>query len=117
MLRIKGRVGDWPVDLTIEMDAQDWKQLAAHLPAGTLAAAGPNPAAAAVARPVQDGLWETALTLLQNAGEIEGPRLLAELAALAGGEGAGKRLLVRLRHSPLVKLESGAHAPIYRWVG
>ncbi len=32
MLRIKGRVGDWPVDLTVEMDAEDWAQLAAHLP-------------------------------------------------------------------------------------
>lgn len=117
MLRIKGRVGDWPVDLTIEMDAEDWKQLATHLPIEPVASVASNPAAPAVARPAQDGLWDTALALLQQAGEVEGPRLLAELSALAGSEGAGKRLLVRLRHCSQVKLENGAQAPIYRWVG
>ena len=24
MIRIRGRIGDWPVDLEIELDAQDW---------------------------------------------------------------------------------------------
>ena len=32
MVRIRGTIGDWPVDLTVEMDAEDWAQLAAHLP-------------------------------------------------------------------------------------
>lgn len=41
MLRIKGHVGDWPVDLTVEMDAEDWLQLAAHLPQQELAAGAP----------------------------------------------------------------------------
>ena len=37
---------------------------------------------------------------------------------LAGGpEAAGKRLLVRLRHCGQVRMETGADAPIYHWVG
>lgn len=31
MLRIRGTVGEWPVDLTIEMDEGDWAQLGAQL--------------------------------------------------------------------------------------
>lgn len=113
MLRIKGRVGDWPVDLTVEMDAEDWAQLAAHLPLENLPAA---PRALPTGSPA-DALWPQAQELLQRAGSLEGPQLLGELAALAGGEAAGKRLLVRLRHSPQVQVESGAEAPLYRWVG
>lgn len=112
MLRIKGRIGDWPVDLTVEMDDGDWAQLAAHLPAQSTAAA-PAPAPANPA----DRNWPLALELLQRVGSMEGPQLLAELSALAGGEAAGKRLLVRLRHCPQVQIESGAEAPLYRWVG
>ena len=112
MLRIKGRIGDWPVDLTVEMDDGDWAQLAAHLPAqATVAAPAPAPANPA------DHNWPLALELLQRGGSMEGPQLLAELSALAGGEAAGKRLLVRLRHCPQVQIESGAEAPLYRWVG
>jgi hypothetical protein len=113
MLRIKGRVGDWSVDLTVEMDAEDWAQLAAHLPAEA------QPAASRTVAPANpsDGLWPLAQELLQRAGSMEGPQLLGELAALAGGEAAGKRLLVRLRHCPQVQVESGAEAPLYRWIG
>lgn len=118
MLRIKGTIGAWPVDLTVELDAQDWAQLAAHLP---IEQVDPTPAARAVAaalvQPAQDALWQTAQALLQQAGEMEGPQLLAALAGLAGGDAAGKRLLVRLRHCPQVRLENGAQAPLYRWVG
>jgi hypothetical protein len=113
MLRIKGRVGDWPVDLTVEMDAEDWAQLAAHLPVETVPA---TPRAAPASNPA-DALWPLAQELLQRAGSLEGPQLLSELAALAGGDAAGKRLLVRLRHCPQVQVESGAEAPLYRWVG
>lgn len=118
MVRIKGRVGDWPVDLTVELDAQDWAQLAAHLPVVEQAdaAAQVRREPAVVAGP-QDALWQIAQELLQQAGEMDGPQLLAALAALAGGEAAGKRLMVRLRHSPQVKLESGEQAPLYRWIG
>lgn len=111
MLRIKGRVGDWPVDLTVEMDAEDWAQLAAHLPSE--ASAAPRARAANAA----DGLWPAALELLQRAGSMEGPQLLGELADLAGDEAAGKRLLVRLRHCPQVRVESGDEAPLYHWIG
>ena len=113
MLRIKGRVGEWSVDLTVELDAEDWQQLAAHLPVerpptATRAMPTGNPA---------DGLWPLAQELLQRAGSMEGPQLLSELAALAGGDAAGTRLLVRLRHCPQVQVESGAEAPLYRWIG
>jgi hypothetical protein len=111
MVRIRGRVGDWPVDLTVELDAQDWAQLAQHM---MPAAAASEPAAVAAAT---DALWQTTLDLLRQAGQIEGPQLLAQLAALAGSETAGKRLLVRLRHSAQVRMETGADAPIYHWVG
>lgn len=114
MLRIKGHVGDWPVDLTVEMDAEDWLQLAAHLPQQELAAGAPRMQSAAQ---VADDLWLQALQLLQAAGCLEGPQLLGELAALAGNEAAGKRLLVRLRHCPQVQVESGDAAPLYRWIG
>jgi hypothetical protein len=30
MLRIRGSIGDWPVDLTLEMDDSDWARLGAH---------------------------------------------------------------------------------------
>lgn len=114
MLRIKGRVGDWPVDLTVEMDAEDWAQLAAHLPQQESAAGAPRMQSAAQ---TADDLWLQAQQLLQAAGSLEGPQLLGELAALAGSEAAGKRLLVRLRHCPQVQVESGDAAPLYRWIG
>lgn len=115
MLRIKGRIGEWPVDLSVEMDQQDWAQLAALLPRDSTVQQAPAPVAAAPR--AQDGLWQTAQELLQRAGSLDGPQLLAELSALAGSAVAGKRLLVRLRHCPLVQIESGAEAPLYRWVG
>jgi len=45
-----------------------------------------------------------------------GPQLLAELQALAGSAQMGKRLLVRLRLCAQVKVDSGADAPVYRWI-
>lgn len=111
MVRIRGRIGDWPVDLTVELDAQDWAQLAARMPATPQA-----PAASPPAQADQDAQWQTVLELLRQAGRIEGPQLLAQLAALAGGEAAGKRLLVRLRHCDQVRMESGTDAPVYCWV-
>ena len=115
MLRIKGRVGEWLVDLTVEMDSEDWAQLAAHLPvAAPSASASQAPRGSSSST---DGLWPLALQLLQRAGSLEGPQLLGELAALAGSDAAGKRLLVRLRHSAQVQVESGPDAPLYRWIG
>lgn len=112
MVRIRGRIGDWPVDLSVELDAGDWAQLAEGL--AVTRSAAPPVAPAADERP--DALWQTALQLVRDAGQVEGPRLLAQLAALAGGEAAGKRLLVRLRHCAQIRMETGADAPIYHWV-
>lgn len=111
MVRIRGRIGDWPVDLTLELDAEDWAQLAQRVAVASVAAEGPSAAPVEAA----DALWQTALQLVRDAGQVEGPRLLAQLAALAGGEAAGKRLLVRLRHCEQIRMETGADAPIYHW--
>ncbi|MEQ7920621.1 hypothetical protein ABQX22_15610 [Xanthomonas sp. WHRI 1810A] len=113
MLRIRGTVGDLPVDLTLELDEGDWAHLSAQLQAA-------KPAAEEVsATPVRqdDKMWEIALELLQKAGQVSGPDLLEQLEGLTGSSAAGKRLLVRLRHNPKVKVESGADTPIYCWVG
>ena len=113
MLRIRGHIGEWPVDLTVEMDAEDWDRLASRLTVDAVAVAP------VVSRPSErsDGLWETALQVLRDAGQMDGPRLLAELEALAGSAAAGKRLLVRLRHNERVHVEVGEDAPLYIWRG
>ena len=113
MVRIRGRIGDWPVDLTLELDAGDWAQLAQHMALAPASAPAP---AAAPASDAGDAQWQTALQLVRDAGQVEGPRLMSQLAALAGGEAAGKRLLVRLRHCAQIRMETGADAPIYHWV-
>ncbi|VXC82977.1 conserved hypothetical protein [Pseudomonas sp. 8Z] len=116
MVRIRGRIGDWPVDLTLELDHEDWAQLAQAVQGAPLTSMPPA-ALTPAATTVGDGLWQTALQLVRDAGQIEGPRLLAQLAALAGGDVAGKRLLVRLRHCAQIRMETGADAPIYHWQG
>ncbi len=110
MIRIRGQVGEWPVDLSIEMDDQDWSQLAKQLPldANVQAASAPGES--------PDRLWLDAQRVLREAGRMDGPQLLAELEALSGSAAAGKRLLVRLRHSAQVKVQSDADAPIYSWI-
>ncbi|WP_417661942.1 hypothetical protein [Pseudomonas sp.] len=114
MVRIRGKIGDWPVDLTVELDAQDWAHLAANLPVNMApVSASPMPQEA----PKTDALWQTTLSLLAKAGSIEGPLLMEQLTGLAGGELAAKQLLVRLRHCAQVRVESGADAPVYHWLG
>ncbi len=116
MVRIKGTIGAWPVDLTIELDDQDWAQLAAQLPVP--AVAPPNQAAASVVAASQDDKqWQVVQELVRSAGKIEGPTLLGELQALTGSAAAAKRMLVRLRHSQSIEVQAGADAPVYRWVG
>ncbi|QHG63084.1 hypothetical protein [Pseudomonas putida] len=111
-MRIRGQIGDWPVDLTIELEPQEWAQLGRQIEvpvAETLAVA---------AAPRQDdGHWHAAREVLRLAGQMSGPELLDRLEGLAGSTAAGKRLLVRLRHSSEVKVESGVDAPVYHWVG
>lgn len=113
MLRIRGSIGEWPVDLTLEMDEGDWAQLGAQLKA-----VKPEAAAPVESKPSSpdDALWQIARELLRKSGQLSGPQLLEQLEGLTGSTAAGKRLLVRLRHSPQVKVESGADAPLYCWV-
>ena len=115
MVRIRGKIGEWPVDLTVEMEPHEWAQLAGRAETAVQDVAPTTPVAASA--PATDDLWSTSLTLLRNAGQIDGPQLLGQLSALAGSEQAGKRLLVRMRHSPLVRVENGEDAPVYLWLG
>ena len=117
MLRIRGTIGDLPVDLTLELDDGDWAKLGAQLQATP--AAGAAAAAAAPVAPVKhnDDLWQNAQDLLRNAGQLSGLELLDRLEGLAGDAAAGKRLLVRLRHSAKVKVSSGGDTPLYSWIG
>ncbi len=112
MIRIRGHVGDLAVDLSIDMDDHDWAQLGRQMPAAQVAAAPSQPAD----KPTVDPHWHEAQQLLRTAQNMDGPQLLAELQALAGSAQMGKRLLVRLRHCAQVKVDSGADAPVYRWV-
>jgi hypothetical protein len=113
MLRIKGTIGDWPVDLTVEMDDADWARLAQNLPASSVT---PEVAAVPAAGAPVDQLWLAAQDLLRRSGSSEGPQLLDELAALAGSSGAAKGLLVRLRHSPKVKIEVRDGVQVFNWI-
>ncbi|HKS13404.1 MAG TPA: hypothetical protein VJS90_10255 [Pseudomonas sp.] len=113
-MRIRGQIGEWPVDLTIELEPEEWAQLGRQLDQPVAAPAVP----AAQSAPRQDdGQWQAACDLLRQAGQLNGPALLEELELLTGNTSAGKRLLVRLRHSASVRVESGADAPIYHWLG
>ncbi len=114
MVRIRGTIGQWPVDLTVELDDSDWARLGAQLRVSVPAEA----AAAVVARPVSEGdaLWRTARDLVRQAGQIDGPQLLAQLEGLAGSTVAAKRLLVRLRHCSEIKVLSGTDSPLYSWI-
>lgn len=113
-MRIRGQIGGWPVDLTLELDPQEWAQL------GRAQAPAPEPAVpvaqAMPAARADDGQWNMACDVLRQAGRLDGPELLGRLEALSGGTSAAKRLLVRLRHSGQVKVESGADAPVYIWL-
>ncbi|MDI9780375.1 MULTISPECIES: hypothetical protein [Pseudomonas] len=110
-MRIRGQIGDWPVDLTIELEPQEWAQLGRQLEVPAA-----QPVAASSPRQ-DDGQWDAAREVLRLAGQMSGPELLDRLEGLAGSTAAGKRLLVRLRHSSEVKVESGVDAPVYHWVG
>ncbi|WP_413792848.1 MULTISPECIES: hypothetical protein [unclassified Pseudomonas] len=114
MLRIRGTVGEWPVDLTIDMDEGDWAQLGAQLQV-----AKAEVTAVPTAKPANqdDTQWQIAKELLRKAGKLSGPDLLEQLEGLTGSASAGKRLLVRLRHCAEVKVLSGADTPLYSWVG
>ena len=114
-MRIRGQIGNWPVDLTIELAPEEWAQLGRQVEVPVAAQVA---AAETMAAPRQDdGQWTAAREVLRLAGQLSGPELLDRLEGLAGSTAAGKRLLVRLRHSSEVKVESGVDAPVYHWVG
>ncbi len=108
MVRIRGTIGDWPVDLTVELDESEWAQLQVSAP----------PSASAPVKPASqdDAVWEMTKELLRKAGQMTGPELLGQLQALTGSTASGKRLLVRLRHCSEVKVASGADSPVYSWI-
>jgi len=116
MVRIRGSIGEWPVDLTLELDEADWDQLSARL--GAPLQAVKTESGAPVAKPASqdDALWQIARDLLRKAGQLSGPNLLEQLEGLTGSAAAGKRLLVRLRHSAQVKVVSGGDTPLYSWI-
>ncbi|MFJ7009053.1 hypothetical protein D3C76_1139880 [compost metagenome] len=114
-MRIRGQIGDWPVDLTIELAPEEWAQLGKQIEVPAVAQGAATPTVAAPRQ--DDGQWAAAREVLRLAGQMSGPELLDRLEGLAGSTAAGKRLLVRLRHSSEVKVESGVDAPVYHWVG
>lgn len=116
MLRIRGTVGDLPVDLTIEMDPADWALLGNQLNISAPSDA-PTPTPTSKPKNQDDALWRNALALVESSGQISGPSLLEQLESLAGSTAGAKRLLVRLRHSALIQVQSGADAPLYCWAG
>ncbi|MGE1176234.1 hypothetical protein [Pseudomonas sp. BW7P1] len=117
MLRIRGTVGELPVDLTLELDESDWARLGSQFGV-QVQTTQPQTATTPVARPVNqdDALWQVARDLLRKAGQLSGPELLDQLEGLTGSAAAGKRLLVRLRHSSDVKVASGGDTPLYSWI-
>jgi hypothetical protein len=116
-MRIRGQIGDWPVDLSLELDPAEWLLLGKSLNLPPSADEVPAPQQSSLTVKPGDGQWSEACELLQQAGRLSGPELLEQLEALTGSITAGKRLLVRLRHCGQVRIESGADAPIYCWLG
>ncbi|AMB84006.1 hypothetical protein AWM79_01255 [Pseudomonas agarici] len=111
MVRIRGTIGEWPVDLTVELDDGDWARLGAQLQVEK------RQEPVVMARPMSqdDAVWQMAKDLVRQAGQIDGPQLLGQLEGLTGSVAAGKRLLVRLRHCGEVKVVSGTDSPLYSW--
>lgn len=79
MIRITGTIGQWPVDLNIELDDNDWARLRASVehPPITTAIQDPAPAAAPASRPApNDALWQNALALVRTSGQPGGGQAL-----------------------------------------
>ena len=119
MLRIRGTVGDLPVDLTVEMDESDWARLGIQLGAQVQETSASNGSYDTAVKPAisrNDAVWDIAQELLRKAGHLTGPDLLGQLEGLSGSTAAGKRLMVRMRHSANVKVESQGDTPVYHWI-
>ena len=116
MVRIRGTIGSQPVDLTVELEEADWQRLAAAL-RPTEAAATAASAPASAPKSGGDMLWDQVVKLLSSAGRLSGPDILVALEKLTGNLGVAKQLLVRLRHSPQVRMERVGEAQFYIWQG
>ena len=120
MIRIRGKIGNYPIELEIELSSQEWLQLMAG---GIKCSAEESLADGEDSSSEQDrrvavqtsSIWEAARALIQQAGVISGPQLLVELEALSGSVQTAKQLLMRLRHTPDVVLERPPDALMYRW--
>lgn len=117
MVRIRGSIGDWPVDLTLELDAEDWARLGAQLQVSPIDGGAPVANVAGKPANQDDTHWQLARDILRQSGQMSGPQLLDQLEGLTGNASAGKRLLVRLRHCAEVKVLSGGDTPLYSWIG
>jgi hypothetical protein len=113
-MRIHGRIGDWPVDLTVELNAQEWAHLAEGLAPIQRAPAkeGSTPT-----QTRNDPLWASVLALMEREQRIDGPRLLNELESLTGNVGAAKQLIVRLRHNANIRIEKAEESQVFVWTG
>ena len=125
MLRNRRSIGNFPVDLEVSLDQEDWDKLAAGLmsfkqsmPVNSAEDAAETSAEQVVtASSVNkiDSFLEPALAVVRQAGAISGPSLLVKLEGISGSMQSAKQLLMRLRHSNQVVVERGAEALIYRW--
>ena len=78
-MRIRGQIGDWPVDLTIELAPEEWAQLGRQI---ELPAVAQTAATETVATTRQDdGQWTAAREVLRLAGQMSGPELARRLAS------------------------------------
>ncbi|WP_462379909.1 hypothetical protein [Pseudomonas sp. Marseille-QA0892] len=114
-MKIRGTIGQWPVDLTIELDDHELSRIGALAGSPSTRSEQPATQRSAPVPTAQDPCWEAAQDLLRQAGQMDGPALAEALQALTGSAAAAKKLLVRLRHSADVRLESGPHVQIYHW--
>ncbi|ENA32958.1 MULTISPECIES: hypothetical protein [Pseudomonas] len=114
MIRIQGKIGTWPVDLTVELEAEDWTRLAEGL---NHAQPVPSNTLVPVPKTHSDPLWESVLALVEQERRIEGPHLLSALEKLAGNVGSAKQLIVRLRHNPNIRIEKTDEAQVFVWAG
>jgi hypothetical protein len=115
-VKIRGTIGQWPVDLTIELDDHELSRLKGMGVAEEEEHERPEPTRAVPAARLHDPHWDAAQDVLRQAGQLDGPRLSQAIEAVTGNPAATKRLLVRLRHSPNVRLESSADVHIYHWL-
>lgn len=74
MLRIRGTVGDVPVDLTVELDDGDWAKLGSALNGQAPVAQSEAVASAPAAKPLNqdDALWQLARICCARPGSSAG---------------------------------------------